>query len=76
MPEQSSEAGEVRLAATDAAELAEFLTFFGERLTSEDTDLLAVSSSRFANHYDLPLPQTDVARFALLVKPRDNETGF
>jgi hypothetical protein len=76
MSDQSSEACEVRLAATDAAELADFLAFLGEWLTSEDTDLLAASLNRFASHYNLPSLQTDLARFALLVKPRDNETSF
>jgi len=76
MPEQSSEAGEVRLAATDAAELADFLAFLGEWLTSEDTDLLAASLNRFAGHYDLPSLQGDLARFAFLVKPRDDEISF
>jgi hypothetical protein len=77
MPEQSSEAAEVRLTAADAAELADFLAFLGRWLgSSEDTELLAASLHRFAGHYDLPSLQVDLARFAVMVKPRGNEGSF
>ena len=69
--------GDVRLAATDAAELVELLTFLGDWLDGRDTEQLADSLIRFVGHhaYDLPALQADLARFAFLLGD-DGERTF
>lgn len=68
---------DVRLHATDAAELVELLTFLGDWLAGPDTQLLADSFTGFVGHpgYDLPALQADLARFAFLLGD-DGERAF
>jgi hypothetical protein len=59
---------DIRLAASDAAELTELLSFLVEWIDSDHTQLPA-SLRRFAGHsaYDTTALRTDLARFLFLL---------
>jgi hypothetical protein len=61
-------APQVHLDLTDAAELAEMLTFISQWLTGPDHAQLAASFGRFmgTDGYDLADLRTDLARFTFL----------
>jgi hypothetical protein len=69
---------DVRLAAIDAAELAEMLTFLAEWLSGSQKQALADSFAAFVGHpaYDTGALCTDLHRFAFLLGASDGEELF
>ncbi len=73
-------ASDVCLDGSDAAELAELLSFLGEWL-ARDGEVLAASLGRFVDvpgrdGYDVDELRTDLARFAFLLTGQDGERLF
>jgi hypothetical protein len=68
---------EVKLDATDAAELAEMLQFLSEWL-DRDPGRLGASLAQFVGHpaYGLPQLRQDLERFAFLLGGSDGEQLF
>ena len=68
---------EVKLDATDAAELAEMLQFLSQWL-ARDPDRLSASLAQFAGHpaYGLAQLCQDLERFAFLLGGSDGEQFF
>jgi hypothetical protein len=68
---------DVRLDGSEAAELAELLSFLGDWLASGD-EALSVSLGRFvdAQGYDGSALRADLARFAFLLTGQDGERVF
>ena len=68
----------IQLDASDAAELAEMLTFIGQWLAGPDHAQLADSFHRFmaVDGYDLADLRTDLARFTFLLGHDDGEQLF
>jgi hypothetical protein len=69
---------DVRLAAVDAAELAEMLTFLAEWLSGSQKQALADSFASFVGHpaYDTGTLCADLHRFAFLLGASDGEELF
>jgi hypothetical protein len=69
---------DLRLDATDAAELGELLTFLSDWLNGTDSNQLAASLHRFVGTtgYDLTELRTDLARFAFLLGNDDGTQLF
>jgi hypothetical protein len=69
---------DLRLNATDAAELSELLTFLSDWLDSTDSNQLAASLQRFVGTtgYDLTELRTDLARFTFLLGNDDGTQLF
>lgn len=80
MSDQPAAATEVRLAVTDAAELADLLVFLRDWLTSsEDSEALAASLDRFpgsAGTDTSPALQLALSHFASLLTPTVSEMDF
>jgi hypothetical protein len=68
----------VQLDASDAAELAEMLTFIRDWLAGPDSAQLAASFHRYmgVDAYDLADLRTDIARFTFLLGHDDGEHLF
>jgi hypothetical protein len=68
----------IHLDASDAAELAEMLTFIRDWLAGADSPRLAESFHRFmgVDAYDLADLRTDLARFTFLLGHDDGEQLF
>ena len=71
-------APQLHLDLTDAAELAEMLTFISQWLTGPDHAQLTASFGRFmgTDGYDLTQLRTDLARFTFLLGYDDGEQLF
>lgn len=71
-------AAEVRLEGSDAAELAELLSFLGDWLANDDCELVAGSLRRFvgADGYDVEGLRADLAGFVFLLGGDDGEAMF
>lgn len=69
---------DLRLNATDAAELSELLTFLSDWLDGTDSNQLAASLQRFvgATGYNLTELRTDLARFTFLLGNDDGTKLF
>ena len=69
---------DLRLNATDAAELSELLTFLSDWLDGTDSDQLAASLQRFVatTGYNLTELRTDLARFTFLLGNDDGTQLF
>ena len=69
---------DLRLNATDAAELSELLTFLSDWLDGTDSNQLAASPQRFigTTGYDLTELRTDLARFTFLLGNDDGTQLF
>ena len=69
---------DVQLAAVDAAELAEMLTFLAEWLSSSQKPALASSLAAFAGHpaFTTETLCADLHRFAFLLGETDGEELF
>jgi hypothetical protein len=70
-------ASDVCLDGSDAAELAELLSFLGDWLAGDD-EVLTASLGRFvaAGGYDLAELRADLSRFAFLLTGQDSERLF
>ena len=69
---------DLRLNATDAAELSELLTFLSDWLNGTDSNHLAASLQRFVGTtgYDPTELRTDLARFTFLLGNDDGTQLF
>jgi hypothetical protein len=69
---------DIHLHPSDAAELAELLTFLGDWLTGAQGDVLAPSLARFVGHpgYDITALHSDLRRFVFLLAASDGDDLF